>query len=363
MKISPHYHQTMQQNISKSFSLKTFFPQWNPTNHIIKLLSLGFGVILLSWLISQLEWSATLEILRNVPVSLLLAGFMIYGLSFYLRALRLQLLLPAGMNTNHLFPIVLIHYMALNLIPARLGELSYVYLLKRINGVPTGYSISNLLIARIFDQFAIAFLFLVSVAVVDLPTQWLRLVSLSVGIFFIVTLVLLIVILAYKERVLHWIQQIVRKLKWHEHPLIYKVMREIEGMVAAFREIQVKAQALRIFGLSVLIWIGIFSLNYVLLVAFHVSLSYIEVILTSTFIILIGLLPLRVFSMIGVHETTWVFIALALGISRNVAITAAIGTHILLTFYLFVFGGYGLWRLQRLERKKVHDTTIRNKSG
>lgn len=342
--MTSHYHQP----ISKSFSLKACFAHWNSPNHVIKLLSLGFGVILLSWLISQLEWSATLEILRGVPVSLLLAGFMIYGVSFYLRALRLQLLLPAGMNTNHLFPIVLIHYTALNMIPARLGELSYVYLLKQINDVPTGYSISSLLIARIFDQFAIAFLFLLSAPLVDLPTQWLRLVSLSVGIFFIVTFVMLMVILAYKERVLHWIQQIVRNLKWHERPLIHKIMREIEGMVVAFREIQVKKQAVRLFGVSVLIWMGIFSLNYMLLAAFHVPLSYIEVVLTSTFIILIGLLPLRVFSIIGVHETTWVFIALALGVSRNVAITAALGSHLLSTLYLCIFGGYGLWRLQHL---------------
>lgn len=341
-------HNIMQESL-KYFSVKDMFGRITPAMNRTKLLSLLLGVMLMSWLLSQLEWNATLDILRRVPLSLLLLGFVCYAVSFYLRALRFKYLLPAEMNRDHLFPIVLIHYMALNIIPARLGELSYVYLLKRINEVPTGYSISNLLLARVFDQFAIASLFLLAVGWVDLPGQWLDLVSLGVGIFFLITLVMLMAILICKEQVLHWIQRIFHRLKWDQRSFLQKVLQTLESMVSALREIQVKKQAVRIFALSLLIWVCIFSLNYVLLLAFHVPLTYIEVVLSSTFLILLSLLPLRAFSMIGVHETTWVFIAIALGVSRNVAITAAFGTHILSTLYLFVFGGYGLWKVHHLE--------------
>jgi hypothetical protein len=57
-------------------------------------------------------------------------------------------------------------------------------------------------------------------------------------------------------------------------------------------------------------------------------------------------LPLQVISGFGIHETTWIFIALALGIPKNIAITAAFGSHLLSLIYLLIFGMYGVLRLQ-----------------
>ncbi|MCP4371864.1 MAG: flippase-like domain-containing protein [Deltaproteobacteria bacterium] len=334
------------QETSKTFSLRELFTHVKPATNIAKLLSLGFGIILISWLLAQLEWKATFEILRNVPISLLFFGFLCYAASFYLRAARFKLLLPQNKQIAHLFPIVLVHYTALNIIPARLGELSYVYLLKKVNNISTGYSLASLVLARVFDQIAISFLFLISLGFVTLPSHWLKNLSLLIGGLLITTCGMLLLILAYKEKCVLFLKHCIRMFGWDRYNVVQRVIHEIEGVVAAFRESRIKNYPGKILGTSLVIWISIFSLNYLLLKAFHVHLSYVEVILTSTVIILLTVLPLQILSGFGIRETTWVFIAMTLGVPRRIAITAVLGTRIISTIFLCLFCLYGLWRLQ-----------------
>jgi uncharacterized protein (TIRG00374 family) len=333
------------QEVSKGISHKDIFVYIRSKKRITKLLSLGFGILLISWLLSQLDISASIKIIRELPISLLIVGFLCYALGFYLRAIRFRLLLPPEKSVKHLFPIVLVHYTALNIIPARLGELSYIYLLKKVNNISTGCSVSNLLIARVFDQITISLLFLVSWPFMDLSSQWMKTLSLFVSGFLILMTILLMGILAYKEKCIAWIKILVTKFGWANTTIIRRIIHEMEEVVIALRGIQVKKNAATVLGVSVLIWMSIWGSNYALLQAFQVDFTYVQVIFSSTCIILLRVLPLQVVSGLGIHETTWVFIALALGISKDIAITAAFGSHILSIIYLLIFGTYGVLRL------------------
>lgn len=333
------------QEVIKGISHKDIFVYIRSKKRITKLLSLGFGIILISWLLSQLDISASIKIIRELPISLLIVGFLCYALGFYLRAIRFRLLLPPEKPVKHLFPIVLVHYTALNIIPARLGELSYIYLLKKVNNVSTGCSVSNLLIARVFDQITISLLFLVSWPFMDLSSQWMKTLSLFVSGFLILMTILLMGILAYKEKCIAWIKTLVTKFGWANTAIIRRIIHEMEEVVVALKGIQVKKNAATVLGVSVLIWMSIWGSNYALLQAFQVDFTYMQVIFSSTCIILLRVLPLQVVSGLGIHETTWVFIALALGIPKDIAITAAFGSHILSIIYLLIFGTYGVLRL------------------
>lgn len=335
-----------QADTDKTMTLKKIFVRIKPTKTISRLLSVGVGIILISWLLAQLEWSETMEILRNVPIPLLLLGGICYALSFCLRAMRFRLLLPSEQPVKHLLAIVFVHYTALNIIPARLGELSYVYLLKKVNNLSTGYSVSSLIMARVFDQIAISVLFLLSSFFVRLPSEWLRTATLAVAGFLAIVLVLLVAILTYKEKCMQWLIRMLLKIRWENKSFIQRIVREIEKIIAALQELQLTQRLAKILGLSIGIWLSIFSVNYLLFQAFHVPLSYMEIVLASTCIILLSVLPIQVLSGFGMQETIWVGIAMALGISRNTAITAAFGSHIVATLYLCIFGAYGLLMLQ-----------------
>ncbi len=312
-----------------------------------KLVSFGFGIILLSWLVAQLDFSQAVEILRDVPPKLLIGGFVCYALAFYFRALRFKRLLPSGSSARHLFPIVLVHYAALNIIPARLGELSYIYLLKKVNNVSTGISVSNLILARVFDQMTVSALFLASSYSLELSSPWLQAVRLGVCVLLIAVCVALVLLLAYKDVCIRQFQHLLHRLHLDCYPLTGKVLKTMHDIVAALNTVQLKQRAIRVAGFSVVIWLSIFGQNYCLLHAFQVDLSYTGIMWASTCLILLSALPIHMLSGVGIHEISWVFLALELGIPKTVAITSAFGSRLLSILFLAIFGGYGLLRLQK----------------
>ena len=340
------------QKVNKQPSFRDLWVHTRQMKRLTKILSFGLGIILISWLVSQLDISATLHSLRNVPISLILLSFLFYTIGFGLRALRFRLLLPTQQPLHHLFPIVLVHYTALNIIPARLGELSYIYLLKKVNNVSTGRSVSNLVLARVFDLMTISLLFLGALFFLNLSSQWLKAIGVIVGAFLIMALILLIIVLIYQERCIRIIKKLVSKFGFAHYAITTKILHTIEEISEAFTEIHVKEKAGKVLGVSLLIWISIFSSNYAALLAFQVDLTFMEVVLSSTCIILLKILPIQIMSGFGIHETTWVLIALELGVSKNVAITAAFGTHVIATIYLCILGGYGLWKIKAFLEKQ-----------
>ncbi|MDY0095597.1 MAG: lysylphosphatidylglycerol synthase transmembrane domain-containing protein [Candidatus Vecturithrix sp.] len=336
----------MMQVISKEFFIKKNMTITSG-KYLWKLVSLGFGIILITWLLLQLEWAETIDIIRNVPVSFLMLGFVCYGFSFYFRALRFKLLLPSDSPLEYLFPIVLIHYTALNIIPARLGELSYIYLLKKVNSISAGCSVSSLLIARVFDQIAISIIFFISSCFVVFPSSWLRMLYWGIGGVLILAIVLLIALLIYQKTSVQWLHRLLFKFGLYQYPIIQRVLREAEQVTRTLVCLRDPKTLLHILGYSFSIWLSIFSVNYLLLTAFGVQLSFAAIILVSTLIIFLGMFPLQLFGGVGIRETTWVFLVVSLGISKNIAIVSGFGAHIVTTLYLFVFGVYGLWRLRK----------------
>jgi uncharacterized protein (TIRG00374 family) len=219
-----------------------------------------------------------------------------------------------------------------------------------VNNVSTGYSVSSLVIARVFDQIAISVLFLCSSALVSHPTTWLKRLNWTVGGGLIAIFILLMLLLAYKEQTVHLIKILLIRCHWEQHPFAQRLLKVLDEIIAACKHLQITKNLEKVIGISLLIWLGIFSVNYLLLTAFEVHLSFIEIILASTFIILLTVLPVQFLNGLGIHETTWTFIAVALGVPKQIAIVSAFGTHILSTVFLLIFAIYGLWRISAVTR-------------
>ncbi len=316
-----------------------------------KLVSFGVGVGLIVWLLAQIDIQSAIVIIRQAPFSKILAGFVCYGASFCFRALRFRVLLPSDRQITRLFPIVLVHYTALNIIPARLGELSYVYLLQKVNHIPTGQSVSSLLLSRVFDHIAISILFFVSYCSIDFMTAWLQTLSLVVGGMLIASVVTLMLILKYKARTFGLLRWIVERGKCEKYAIVQRILHETEEVVAGLKRIESRAMVIKVLGCSLVIWLNMFGLNYILLSAFGVNLSYLEVVLARTFTILITIIPVEVLNGMGVRQTTWAFIALAMGVStKNAAIVASLSSRVAATLYLFIFGLYGFWKLRDIRQ-------------
>ena len=99
----------------------------------------------------------------------LIPGILIYMLSIWFRALRWKYLLitTKTVTSFRLYPVVVVGYMANNLLPFRLGELVRGYYLSKRENVSTITGLSTILVERILD--ALALIFLIGITSIFIP--------------------------------------------------------------------------------------------------------------------------------------------------------------------------------------------------
>jgi glycosyltransferase 2 family protein len=92
-----------------------------------------------------------------------------YTLAHVVRGYRLRALVGIPVSSARLFSINAIGYLAINVVPFRLGEMVRPYLLAREDGVPFGRGVAAVFIERLFDTAALLAMLTAATLIVDLP--------------------------------------------------------------------------------------------------------------------------------------------------------------------------------------------------
>ena len=141
---------------------------------------------LLAWLLSQIDialMTATVRDMRPAHVWMFLV-LLLAGVAA--RALRFRVLLGAGVRLPLLTGIVLVRNLFVDLLPARMGELSYVYLLASRAGRPVADGVASLFLSVAFDVVALAPLLVLAVLAVGgvgaVSGPWLAWTAVALGL-------------------------------------------------------------------------------------------------------------------------------------------------------------------------------------
>lgn len=134
---------------------------------------------------------------RVVPGALLL-----YFTGVWVRALRWRhLLAPLGRFTaGQLFPIVVIGYMANNVLPFRLGEIVRAYVLRERAGVSTSGSLATIAVERICDGLTMLGFLLAASQVIALNGQLRQLAAVTSVIFGLLLVALWVAVISSRAR-------------------------------------------------------------------------------------------------------------------------------------------------------------------
>ena len=127
-------------------------------NHLISpLLGLGVSLILVIYLVRQVDYPHFLRLAKNVPLRFFFILFALFFLLNICRALRFRMLLDReDLPLGVLFPITLCHNFFVRTLPLMVGEFSYIALLRRHLKIPVSEGVRSLFEARLFDlQFVI----------------------------------------------------------------------------------------------------------------------------------------------------------------------------------------------------------------
>jgi uncharacterized protein (TIRG00374 family) len=309
---------------------------------LAKLSAIVITAVLVAILLSQINIGDVAETLASIEPIYLIIGFILYLCSYFFRALRFHILLNNKVRIKSLFKIICVHNMANNILPARTGEISYVYLSKKVYDIPTGDGIASLMIARLFDFITISFLFFVSAIFVgDLPDVIGKAVWIIAG-FMILVLLIQTALVYFDEMFLNVVTKIFNKVGIGHIEVIKYLLRKARETRASFSIINSK-QVILVGIASVLVWFCNYSMSYILIKEMGIGLPIWEILIGLTFSVFASILPIRGICGFGTGEGVWTIVFMSLGVPKQLAIATGFGFHILQLVYILVIGVYGLF--------------------
>lgn len=298
-------------------------------------------------------------ILANASPAWIAAGVVFFVAVNILRALRFRLLIPGPeVGVMSFMPIGFALSFLNNILPLRGGELVFVIAMRSGYGVPAADSAAALFLARVLDYLAVAAWF-VPLALLSLdrlppttdwpaqglPTAWL----VGVVIGFMAALGLLIASLAaLGEHALRLLVRILDRLGFGDRPLARRLVDFGQRAVRAFDALRTRRTLVAAFGLTLLLWLGIFAWQYSfargLALAVEpgapsfATLGFGLFVVGATFGTLSKAIPVPTMGGHGVTEVGWTLGFALVGIPVATAIASSLGITVLTLIVSTVFG-------------------------
>ena len=133
------------------------------------LIGLAVTLVFLGLLLLRVDLGETIESLGDANFVYLVPGIALYFLAVVFRTIRWRFLLShlKAIPTSRLLPVVVVGYMANNLLPFRLGEVVRSYYLGQREEVSKSAALATIVLERVFDGLTL--LLLLAVAALMLP--------------------------------------------------------------------------------------------------------------------------------------------------------------------------------------------------
>ena len=223
-----------------------------------------FSCVFIYFSVRGLEFDKIVEALRDVKYSYMIIAALLILLSLALRSVRWGIILSPieKIGQRSLFPIFSIGFMAVVLIPLRMGELVRAYLLRTKSHVPFSTALSTIFVERVFDMLTLLGIFLMVVFHASVPV-WLHKSGYTALILFSLMVLFICFLYFRTEKTLRLIRPVLGRL-----PRRFKGKIEsfINNFVAGLKIIESPGKLLGILVLSALIWgisaFAIYSLFY-----------------------------------------------------------------------------------------------------
>jgi uncharacterized membrane protein YbhN (UPF0104 family) len=320
------------------------------------LLSAGITAAAFWFLFRQIDAGDLLTTLRELAWTPVVGFVVLHFVGVAARALRFWILLGRGLSYWLLIGITLVRGFFVDLLPARLGELSLVYLMTRA-GRRVEEALAILLIVVLLDLFVIAPLLLVAILVVResaaaLPTFWLLVAA--TGFAAIAWL-----FLRFLAPAVRWMAG---QLHARSRSLRWRGLAERLRLVGTYLDAGEADARLRwAILLSLVIRLAKFGAYYLLvlgiLARYGVTASvtgFFTVFLGASAAELGAALPIHGLAGFGTYEAAWAIAFEGLGFPREQAIVSGVLAHGLSQALEYLVGGIALvvllrggWRARR----------------
>ncbi|MCK5566802.1 MAG: flippase-like domain-containing protein, partial [Actinomycetia bacterium] len=194
------------------------------------VLVLCLGVFLVYYLLSRVNISDIRQAFLGMYKPTLIGALAVLLLSNLFRAYRKNILVDSDrIGMGDMFLVAMIRNAFNMVLPARTGELSYIYVLTRRFMFPLEIGVSTLMVVLMFDLVIVFSLILVSIIIVGINNYAIS--SVSVIAIAVVLLAISLLILFYLSNIIDLVLMIYRKLlkrfRVSEKKLTFKIYKKL----------------------------------------------------------------------------------------------------------------------------------------
>ncbi|MEW6262151.1 MAG: lysylphosphatidylglycerol synthase transmembrane domain-containing protein [Thermodesulfobacteriota bacterium] len=300
-------------------------------------LGLLISIVFLYLAFRHSDWRQIWNAASRANFLYFLAALPVMALAFWLKAVRWRyLLLPSGRPGLHsLFGGVMIGYMALNLLPLRLGEFIRAYVLGRREKISASAVFATVVVERIFDGFTLLAMLLLPLFFLPLPLgpetmAWVRTFA-YLGLAIYALAALFVVLVKVKTDLI--ILLIEKTLGWFP-PAKDLARRLTLSFASGLASVSDWRLFLIITLYSILIWLAYTAVYWLTMYAFRMpgessiggQLGYLGSIFVNVTIALGIMIPSSP-GFVGVFELACIMSLTALGVNRSLAESYALTVH------------------------------------
>jgi uncharacterized protein (TIRG00374 family) len=280
-------------------------------------------------LITQIDWTLFEKSLINYWSLEVLFAFLLYILSFALRAWRWQYLLKNRIGFLQGFHLVGLHTIANNLFPVRSGELTFPFFAYSLYDVPVEESTAALFVARVTDIFALIALVSVSYLMIGGKSHNLWFNPLVLCLFVAVAVTVMVVLFAL---ITDWVIK-----KFPDSKLALKISDVKSEIIKSYDSKALLVVALTSTGIWLVKLIAFYAVTVALLKeTFPISLPM--VIFAGAVSEVVASLPLQTFAELGMFEAGWAGVLMFLGIPKKIAVTLGFQVHMAYFSFSLILG-------------------------
>jgi len=295
------------------------------------LLSILITVGIVFILFTQISLKDLYTLLKNIDPFWTIVGSASNLLAILFQAFRYKYLIYSkNIPLSELFRITVFYNLLKMILPSKLGELSYPYLLNKISGLNITEGLASLIASRVYD---------LSILLIIFSFSSIRLQSFfKINIFFIILFAclpigLILFVFFYMSSILMLFSNVLGKISdWtgvKKSKSTQWVQRKIHQIAEDFYAIKARGTYLSVTLSSLTIWALVIWGFYSFLKGFGIEVSFLNAAFGSTVGIISSSLPISGIGNWGTLEAGWTAGFLMVGLSKEKAIATGFGVHIL----------------------------------
>lgn len=311
------------------------------------LLSSVLSAILIWFLLSQIEFEDFIQTFIHIYIPGLIAFSIISLFGATLRAWRYKVLLqPQQISWGNIYLVTFIRNLFVDLFPARIGSLSYIYVLNKSLKYSFETATSSFVVAFVLDFLTLSPFLVFSILVVGLGMSSISNMTLLLIAFLFFIILFLVFwkmtpLARFLLKIFQWILKVFgqEKRKWAETS-VAKIRLTIEELVRIKkRKIDLPLFILSL-GIRLVKYLSLHILLFSLLRSQGFSLenlSFFKIILGITGAEMSSALPIKGIGGFGTWESAWALTLMLMGFEKRVAILSS-GIHLITNLFEYVLG-------------------------